>query len=336
MIGAIDRFPDHFLKPLEESDPSRIRTSKIQSVVLMGMGGSASAGDVTLDWLKDKIRIPSVVHREPGIPRFVNSRTLFIAISYSGETRETLLSFRAAKQRGSRLVGIGTGGTLSRLCKEFRSPFIHVSSTVAPRAALGQLIVASASTLANHNLVRQISGDMLRAGRDLSHLRNRIGKNVPVKRNPAKQLAFKLLGRIIAVYSLQRMSSVARRFKNQLAENSKTAAKFDVLPEACHNEIESWQRSGENLMPVIIRDRAESSFEGSVIEAFQQTIRSAIGSTPLEVRLSSRGRLSQLLTPIFFLDYVSAYLAILKDVDPTPTDQISRYKKRLGLDQTSG
>ena len=120
MMSAVDRFSDIFLRSRDEAEVSVTKTKgSFQSLVLMGMGGSASAADVVLDWLKGSLPIPALVHREPGLPAFVNSRTLFIALSYSGETSETLAAFREAKNRGSSLVGIRHGGSLASFCYRF-------------------------------------------------------------------------------------------------------------------------------------------------------------------------------------------------------------------------
>lgn len=328
MMGAVDRFPDIFLRPRDEWNvsPTKERSS-FQSLILMGMGGSASAADVVLDWLKAALPIPALVHREPSLPAFVNSRTLFIALSYSGETSETLAGFREAKNRGSSLVGIGNGGSLASLCNRFNAPFIHVEPSLAPRAALGQLIVAAAITLENAGLVRSTAREISEAGGELVRLRRRCRIETSLEENPAKSLAQKLLGHLVVLYSLQRMSSVARRFKNQLAENSKVLAKYDLLPEAGHNEVEAWH-DRDNMLPVIIRDVQETAFERSIVRAFRATIGSASRSHPLDVRVAGRGKLSRLLSPIFLLDYVSVYLAMLRRTDPTPTNLINQYKKR--------
>src|SRR6266540_834034 len=121
MLRAVERFPEPFTQRLEKIGVElKDSKSNVQSLVLMGMGGSASAGDVVLDWLRDELEIPALVHREPGLPGFVNSNTLLVAISYSGETWETLAAFREARSRRARLVGIGTGGELEALCAKFR------------------------------------------------------------------------------------------------------------------------------------------------------------------------------------------------------------------------
>jgi glucose/mannose-6-phosphate isomerase len=327
MVGAIDRFPDVFLRSKDQWDVSIKTRSSFQSVVLMGMGGSASAADVVLDWLKADLPVPALVHREPGLPAFVNSRTLFVALSYSGETSETLAAFRQAKNKGSFLVGIGHGGSLASFCDRFKAPFIQVEGSLAPRAALGQLIVAATIALETANLVRPTTRERFEAGRELIRLRHRCRIETTLGNNPAKSLAGKLLGHLLVIYSLQRLSSIARRFKNQLAENSKLLAKYDLLPEAGHNEVEGW-RQGDNMLPLIIRDAKETAFERSIVHAFSETIGSASGSHPLDVRVAGKRRLSRLLSPIFLLDYVSVYLALLRRIDPTPTDLITEYKTR--------
>ncbi len=331
MLGAVDGFPDSFLQPRNEWQVSLKKArSSFQSLVLMGMGGSASAADVVLDWVQAVLPIPALVQREPGLPSFVNSRTLFIALSYSGETSETLAAFREARRRGSSLVGIGNGGSLASFCYRFKAPFIQVEASLAPRAALGQLIVAAAVALEKADLIRSTRREMFQAAQELVRFRRRCRIDTPLEDNPAKSLALKLLGHLPILYSLQRMSSVARRFKNQLAENSKLLAKYDLLPEAGHNEIEAW-RERDNMLPVIIRDAQETAFERSIVRAFRTTISSANRSHPLEVRVSGKGTLSTLLSPILLLDYVSVYLAILRRMDPTPTLLINEYKKRMSM-----
>src|SRR3989442_590938 len=202
MVSAIDRFPDVFLRSRDEREIALKTRSSIQSVVLMGMGGSASAADVVLDWLKEALPVPALVHREPGLPAFVNAGTLFIAMSYSGETSETLVAFQAAKNRGSALIGIGHGGSLASLCNRFKAPFFQVEASLAPRAALGQLVVAAAVALESANLVRSTTRERSIAARELVRIRRRCRVETPRVNNPAKSLAEKLVGLLLDYVSL--------------------------------------------------------------------------------------------------------------------------------------
>ncbi len=331
MLKAIDGFPDHFLNYGVYSGmlPRLGVRPSIKNIVLSGMGGSASAGDIILEWLRSSLKIPALLLREPDLPMFVGSGTLFVGISYSGETLETLTAFRRAQKRHAKLVGIGTGGTLASLCDKYRMPFVTVPRTVAPRAALPQLAVATASVLESVGIVRDLTRHMTNTGKELMHLRQKLNMSVPTANNPAKRLATSLRRGLVVIYALQRMSSVARRFKNQLAENSKLAAKYDLLPEAAHNEIEGWKEQSVKLSPVIIRDWEETALEAKIIRAFTDTIRSVGQTQPLNVQIPAYDSLSRLVSAVFFLDYVSAYLAILRGIDPTPTGLITEYKRRL-------
>ena len=214
-------------------------------------------------------------------------------------------------------------------CALFKVPFVEVESSVAPRAALTQLIVGAAYTLEAVGLARSISHELNETGKELIVLRNRLRTEVSSEKNRAKQMASRLLERFVVLYSLQRMSSVARRFKNQLAENAKQVAKFDLLPEAGHNEVEAWHELDKNMMTVLIRGQAETNFERSAFQAFKSTLSTRPKTKSLEVSLMTRRGLSELLSPILLLDYVTVYLAILKGVDPTPTKFIEMYKARL-------
>ena len=256
MLGAIGRFPDYFLEAVQHSRSVEftLRGKRPRNLVMMGMGGSASAADVVLDWLKGEMRISGMALREPSLPGFVDSNTLFVAISYSGQTSETLTALKEARSRGSILVGIGVGGRLESMCRRFNAPFVPVSTAIAPRAALGQLVVAAASTLERFELVHNASSRMVAAGKELALLRNRLRRKVPTEENGSKRLALKLQERFVAVYSLSRMSSVGRRFKNQLSENSKVQAKCDILSESGHNEVEAWSPQGLRITPLVIRD----------------------------------------------------------------------------------
>ena len=328
MLAAVNRFPD-FLVDAAHFSPVDVAKPKVsfQNVILMGMGGSASAADVLLDWLGNRIGIPIFVVRESTLPKFVGRKTLFIAISYSGETGETLAAFGEARERRCAVAGIASGGRLQAICNRARIPFLQVAHGLVPRAALSGMVGAGATILQSFGIVGDVQGGLLEAGRELITLRALVRAEAPVSKNRAKQIALKLEGKFPVVYTLQRMSSVARRAKNQFAENSKVAAKYDLLPEAGHNEVESWETKGPSLLPLLVRDSEESIEERAVFEAFRSVLRKGVGVAPLEVRTKAESALGRLLGPILFLDYVSVYLAFLRGVDPTPAPGIREYRR---------
>ena len=329
MLGAVERFPEFVSSQLQVRFPTgkSSQCSVFRNIVFMGMGGSASAGDLTLDWLNNKISVPAFVHRDPALPRFVGSNTLFVTLSYSGETRETLAAFREARKRGSNLVAIGTGGKLQKSSEELGVPFLRVLPAPAPRAALGQMVVAAAVALHGYGIIPDPRPEIGLATGELGRLRNRILRRVPFSENPAKHLAASLKGHLPVIYAVRRMASVARRFKNQLAENSKMIAKYGLLPEAGHNEVEAWSNQRLPLAPIFIRDYSESEFERTTLQSFRWTIAKASSIAGTQVRLKARTRLGELLLPVLYLDFVSVYLAFLKEVDPTDTPWIRFFRR---------
>ena len=329
MLGAVERFPEFMGNQLHERPLTGVNTrrSDFRNIVFMGMGGSASAGDLVLDWLPDKISVPAIVHRDPILPRFVGPNTLFVTLSYSGNTRETLAAFREAKKRGSNVVTIGTGGKLQELSTKLDVPFLEVQPAPAPRAALGQMVVATISALYNCGIIHDPRTEVDLATRELSRLGKRIQRQVPFSENSAKRLASSLKGRLPMIYTFRRMASVSRRFKNQLADNSKMVAKYGLLPEAGHNEVEAWSNQRFPLAPIFIRDYSESEFERTTLQSFRSTIAKASRVAATQVRLKARTRLGELLLPVLYLDFVSVYLAFLKGIDPTDTPWIRFFRR---------
>ena len=49
----------------------------------------------------------------------------------------------------------------------------------------------------------------------------------------------------------------------------------------------------------------------------------------IEVRPQGKSRVARMFYTLYFGDYVSYYLAILRGIDPTPVDAIAELKRRL-------
>ena len=65
------------------------------------MGGSGVVGNIFQEYYRGK---PVITVGDYGIPDFVNEKTLFIGISYSGNTEETLDNTEEAKNKGAHVV----------------------------------------------------------------------------------------------------------------------------------------------------------------------------------------------------------------------------------------
>jgi len=86
-------------------------------IVVAGMGGSASGGDMVAACAAETLDVPILVHRSYGLPAAAGRDTLVVAVSYSGETVEVLSAAEVALKRRVPLVAITAGGALGALAQ---------------------------------------------------------------------------------------------------------------------------------------------------------------------------------------------------------------------------
>ena len=87
MLRILDGFPNQCREAIKlgnSFDPHL--PGGIRQVIICGMGGSAMAGEVARRFS----RIPLFINRSYDLPPFTDERTLLIAVSYSGNTAETI------------------------------------------------------------------------------------------------------------------------------------------------------------------------------------------------------------------------------------------------------
>lgn len=113
--------------------------SKINNIVVSGLGGSAIGGDLLRSYLADEIAVPIAVSRNYFLPEYVDERSLVIVSSYSGNTEETISSHQDAVKRKARVLCITSGGSVKQLAAKRKQPVIEIPGGLPPRAALGTL-----------------------------------------------------------------------------------------------------------------------------------------------------------------------------------------------------
>jgi glucose/mannose-6-phosphate isomerase len=335
MLDKIHRMPEYLTEAVDgfKKTEGIDRLMDVDNVALVGMGTSAIAGEIALDWLSDNLRIPTVLIRDSGLPSFSNERTMILTISYSGDTQETLEGLMNALRQQCRVVTISSGGNMKRISERKRVPHIDIKAGLEPRTAFPFLFVASTLILALLNNKEDADKEIRRASNDLNSLRNRIGWNVFCAENPAKQLAISLVDSIPVAYAFWKNGGLARRFKNQLNENCKMPVMLSILPEACHNELEAWSGVGNytsKFSHVFLR-ACENDEETIRIQETQRSLKEMGAMNIQEVKGEGNTRVSQLLSVIYFVDYVSFYLAVLKGIDPAPWEKIQEFKRRILL-----
>jgi glucose/mannose-6-phosphate isomerase len=302
-----------------------------EAVIILGMGGSAIGGDLLRTLLESECPVPIIVNRDYTVPAFVNERTLAIASSYSGDTEETLAALEAARQAGAMLLAITTDGELATRARELKVPLLTFDYRAQPRAALGHSIVALIGIVGRLGFVSDKAADLDEAISVMESWQREINEAAPLAKNWAKKLAMKLHEHLSVVYGAGHLSQVARRWKGQFNENAKAWAFFEQLPEMNHNALAGTQFPpdlAERIVTVMLTSSLDHP-RTRVRFQITQEILSQRGISCEEVEARGASRLAQMLSAIHFGDYVSFYLAMLYDVNPTSLKVVDYLKQRL-------
>ena len=305
--------------------------AKVDKAIILGMGGSAIGGELVRRLALLENRLPVWVHRGYDSPPFLDEKTLLIASSYSGNTEETLASFTESLKIPAKKLALTTNGKLKDLAEKEGIPVFLIDYQAPPRAAFPHSFIPLLGIFHKLGLLQDKSADLGRAIEVLKRLSADLAENMPLISNPAKQLATKLLGRLVVIYGAGILSEVAQRWKTQLNENSKTWAFYEVFPELNHNAIVGYQFPPEIRERILVVLLHSSLLQPPISLRYHLTteILAKVGVNYELVEARGESPLAQIMSLVLFGDYVSFYLAILNKVDPTPVAFIDYLKSRL-------
>lgn len=304
---------------------------KVDKVVVLGMGGSAIGSDLVRTLVQGEARIPIIIHRDYGLPAFVDDKTLFITSSYSGNTEETLSGFEAALKTNAKKIVITSGGKLGEMAMANHIPVFKIEYKAQPRAALGFSFVPTLGVLQKLGFIKDKSADISEAVQVLEKLSSKLDEKSPLKSNPAKQLAERLYGCLPVIYGAGIAAEAAHRWKTQINENSKAWAFYEVFPELNHNATVGYPLPREIASKVRVILLRSPTFNARIKLRYDITCKLLEQSGVAYEFIDGEGKssLSQMVSLVSFGDYVSYYLAILYKVDPSPIKTIDYLKERL-------
>lgn len=336
MYNAIFDLPEQMAKALKMAGGWNVPVNQfpdVKNVVAVGMGGSAIAGDIARSAFAAELMVPFRVCRDYALPEFVDDETLVIALSYSGNTEETLSAIDDALGRSAMIVVLTTGGLLEEVAQLNEIPMLKLPGGLMPRAALGYLFVPLAMFLEKIGLVKNV-GDRIRAV--IEHLktaRERMVEDGTSAINPAKQLAQLIHGKIPMIYAGPSITDVAAvRWKTQICENAKTLAFANLYPEFNHNELVGWSKLTFEQKEQFIIINLRSGDDHEKVAARMDVVKRLIENEDvmvIDLYASGESPMERLFNLIQMGDFVSYYLAILNDVDPSPIEVIENLKNEL-------
>lgn len=302
----------------------------VENVVVLGMGGSGIAGDVLAAVAGPFMPVPVVVSKGYECPSFVGDGTLCFAISFSGNTEETVEAATEAAAAGARMIVLSAGGQLADLAAQWGATHVRLPADVPmPRAAIGSVSIPPLVILEQIGLFPGAAGWIDEAVAQLRRRRDQLVRDA----SPAADLARRIDRTMPIVYGGGAIGAVAAlRWKNQINENAKCPAFWSAHPELCHNEVCGWGQHGDATRQVFTLVQLRHDDEHPQVERRFALVRELVEEVVAEVhevRAEGEGALAQLLDLMFYGDVVSLHLADLAGIDPGPIPALEDLKRRL-------
>ncbi len=286
-----------------------------EQVLVCGMGGSGVAGDYAAAMAEDYGGAPVYVAKAPEPPAWVDGRTLVVAVSFSGNTRETLECAARSLRRGAIVVAVTSGGKLSSWARRSGQPLLLVEEAPAPRAGLPQLFYTVLGLLEGLGLLRVPRWDVEES---IALLKRR-----EEAEREARELAAWLQGarQPIIVAAPEPYSALAVRTRSELAENAKMLGLEAVLPEAGHNLLEALAAGG--AYDLLLLDPGEEPWSRLLHEAAGLVRASSIHS----LRMRGSTGLQRLIVGSQVVGAATVMAAIGRGVDPVSLTAVKAFRR---------
>jgi len=336
MYGCIHDFPEQMKAARDISDGWKVDKDEfvdVRNIVLAGMGGSAIGGDLLGSFLRDKLQIPFHVCRSYELPDYVDDESLVIVSSYSGNTEETLSMFNDALERSAMIICLTTGGKVAEIAEAEAIVCGNIPAGLQPRAALAYSFIPLLGLFETLGFVSSTAPELSETILSLQDTRKLLTRESASDSNPAKALAGICEGKIPLVYAgAGLLEPVAVRWRGQFSENGKSLAYSNTFPEMNHNELVGWSHAAsaqkDSLCVFLLQDEDDNPRVKLRMEHFAKLL-AENGVTVKEVASTGANRLARLFSLVQLGDFVSYYLSVLNNVDPTPVEAIENLKLEL-------
>ena len=324
MKKVITDFPKQFADGLDVAKDVMVRPAHhdFNQLIFCGMGGSALPAEI-LKILGGFYEWPMAIkiHKGYGLPARISPKALVFAISYSGNTEETISSYEEAKKRNLTIIGITTGGKLAELCERNKTPLVKIPKTgIQPRSALGYQFAALIKVLSNSGIIESLNKKILALSKNLKPKKlEKLGKN----------LAKKIKGKIPIIYASDKYKALAQIWKINFNENSKSPAFWNYFPELNHNEMEGMAYATTPFHVLILKDENDHPRIKQRMDVTAELLKNkGLGVDIIKIP-KEKNLLTKIFSNILLSLWTSYYLALEYETDPTPVKTVEEFKKKL-------
>lgn len=302
--------------------------ANLTSIAIFGMGTSGWTGDVVA---ATEVSLPVYVGKSEWVPAHVGPGTLVFAVSWSGETQETLTAARTAVARGAEVIVVSTGGALCDFAREANLAILLLPTDLpSSRSAWGDTVIWLLLTLSHFGLLPDMWDLLTASTRALLRRRD----TLIALDGPAEVVARRIGRTTPLIYGSDRLPGLASaHWKQQITTNAKTPAFSSVQPELSHHEIAGWGQNGDVTRQVFslvtLRSASESPRVAQSVAMVNEAIDEVMADM-IEVWAEGDDDLGRLLDLAYFGDFVSLHLAGREGTDPGPTPAVDAIKAAPG------
>ena len=322
MYAIYDSWPE-IAKNAYNSDLEPVEFKNIEHIVFAGMGGSGALGDIFSSILS-KTNVHITLVKGYLLPKTVDSNTVVIPVSVSGDTVETLTVLESAKKLDCKIFSFSSGGKIEDYCFKNNINYRKIQQHLSPRASFTEFLYSMLKVL--EPILPIEKQDINESINQLEIICKNISSENLTDDNSSLKLAEWIKG-IPMIYYPWGLQAAAIRFKNSLQENAKIHAISEDVLEASHNGIVSWEKPSI-VQPILLRGEDDYTKTKERWEILKEYFKEN-NIDYREINSIKGNILSKLINIIYLLDYASIYHAVLSKIDPTPILSIDFIKRKL-------
>jgi len=323
MKNLVEGFTKQLQEALDIANKAVLtKKNNIHNIVVTGLGGSGIGGTLLSELVQSECPIPIIVNKDYFLPEFVNSNSLVIISSYSGNTEETLSAMKQAIDKNAQIVCVTSGGEVHSIAQQYKFDTIIIPGGHPPRSCIGYSLIQLFKIVQFNGFVKT---DLLNQVKATITLLDNEKEAIKVE---STLIAKKLLNKIPVIYSLGSCEGAAVRFRQQINENSKMLCWHHTLPEMNHNELVGWTEKNDSLAVVTFR----TSFDyARTIKRYDicKTLFEKYSHSVTDITAKGTSKVEQFFYLINIGDWITCYIADLKNIDAVEVNVITNLKNEL-------
>lgn len=300
--------------------------SQVKNLVISGMGGSAYGGYVVSSLLKLGLKVPVISNNDYTLPSFVGPETLVFVTSYSGSTEETLASLEVAKEKGCKVIGLSAGGKLAENVRSYGFEMVTFdpvhNPSGQPRLGTGYIVLGTIEILRKLGLIILGENELADSIDEIESVKESV-------QNEAKGIAQKVMGHIPLIIGAEHLAGNVYIMRNQFNETSKSFSSFHILPELNHHLLEGLKNPTDRKLIGLFVESAHYSERVAKRLSLSLNVFEKNNTPTIVYRPKSKTKLSESMELLVLGGYITFYLAILYDQDPSLIPWVDWFKEQL-------